>query len=109
MERASGGGGAELLKWHLVNPGANAFWRLPQGLESSQCFGNGRRENQSGFPKVKHHKSGKKQVLCLKYQALGVCPKGGNCPFAHIAPQDMDPQDVQIASDRFKEVYATVG
>jgi len=94
-------------EWFKKNPNPEASWELPMGKTFGGVFGGDLgKENQKGFPKFKHHVSGKPAFLCMAYQVKGNCKRGASCFNSHIPPPKMVEADRKRVSERLKEVYA---
>jgi hypothetical protein len=91
--------------WYITNDQPVQDWALPSGKAFKDFFGRNNPKNQKGFPKFKHHKDGKLKFLCLHYQVLGTCSRGGDCNMSHIRPSDLDAEKRNIIGKRFTEVY----
>jgi len=95
--------------WFKKNPNPEPTWELPVGRTFGGVFGGDiGKENQKGFPKFKHHMSGKAAFLCMAYQVKGNCKRGASCFNSHIPPPKMTEAEKKKVSNRLKEVYAKV-
>ena len=87
------------------NPSPVKTWILPDGKSFSDIFGH--HENRKGFPKIKHHRTGKKTNMCLKYASTGNCPRGLLCNLAHYNAKSLNTDTQTQAGTRFKAVYGS--
>lgn len=93
-------------KWMRANPSPVKDWEIPKGKFFRDIFGKeGVEENKKGFPKLPHHQSGKDTNLCIRYQSLGNCQRGANCPLAHVPSDKIEKSTSDQISARFKEIF----
>lgn len=79
-------------------------WQLPQGKEFADFFGIDHPGNLSGLPKFKHHRTGRMERLCLRYQQAS-CLRGIHCKTAHIRPSEMSRKDKDTITSHLQEVF----
>ena len=85
------------------NPSPIKEWLLPEGKSFNDIFND--QERRRGFPRIKHHRSGRKANMCLKFAATGGCPRGVMCNMAHYNTPNLDSEVILKGNARFKEVY----
>lgn len=92
--------------WFKKNPNPEGAWELPAGETFGSVFGGEvGKENQKGFPKFKHHQTGKSAFICLAYQVKGNCKRGASCFNAHVPPPKMKEAEKKKVAERLREVY----
>ena len=91
--------------WMRENPSPVKEWLLPDGKTYGDFFGTP--DKRKGFPRLKHHRSGKKENMCLQYAVLGKCKKGGDCPMGHYKTSVLTDEFKAAADKRFGEVYGS--
>ena len=79
-------------------------WQLPPGKEFSDFFGVNHPGSIKGLPRFKHHRTGRMETLCLRYQLSG-CARGPRCTWAHVLPSEMPRRDRDAVSNHLQEIY----
>lgn len=92
--------------WHTKNPKPKPEWATPSGKKHGDFFNTlaqRGKENVSRLPRCLHHKTGRMQTLCAKYQAMGKCQ--ASCRQSHIRVADMDKELESKANEAFSKAY----
>jgi len=81
-------------------------WQLPQGKNFSDYFGPDHQGSTAGIPKFKHHRTGRMERLCLRFQLANCrCVKGNYCRLSHVLPSEMPRKDKDIISSHLQELF----
>lgn len=93
-------------EWHSKNPTPEKAWSTPTGKQHNDFFNSSSqlgKDNVARLPSCKHHRTGKTQTICAKYQASGMCCAG--CGQSHIRPADMSSELKQKTGEAFAKAY----
>lgn len=93
-------------EWFSKNPRPKPAWKTPDGKKHGDFFNTSfkeGKENVARLPKCRHHRTGKMQTMCAKYQALGRC--FANCRQSHIRVNDMGGDLEKRADEAFEKAY----
>ena len=81
-------------------------WQLPPGTNFSDYFGPNNQGSTTGIPKFKHHRTGRMERLCLRFQLANCrCVKGTYCRLAHVLPSEMPRKDKDIISTHLQDLF----
>ena len=88
-----------------VNRGAVLAWAIPSGKKFNDFFDPRKfPDNLKGWPKLDHHASGTKQMLCLKFQVHGKC-QAPRCNLSHVDPRQLDRDVYDKVAARLLAIY----
>ena len=93
-------------EWHSKNPSPEAAWSTPSGKKHGDFFNTSSqlgKDNVARLPRCRHHRTGKMQTICAKYQASGKCIAG--CRQSHVKVADMSDELKQNTHDAFAKAY----
>jgi hypothetical protein len=94
--------------WWTKNPTPETDWLIPEGRSYADFFDStdkNLKANTRNWPLVKHHRTGQRKPLCVRYQSLGKCRV--RCDMAHVPPDKLSAAVRSATSKRFVEVYAS--
>lgn len=81
-------------------------WQLPHGKNFSDYFGPNHQGSTTGIPKFKHHRTGRMERLCLRFQLANCrCVKGTYCRLAHVLPSEMPRKDRDTISSHLQDLF----
>jgi len=81
-------------------------WQLPSGKDFSDFFGPNHQGSTTGIPKFKHHRTGRMERLCLRFQLSNCrCVRGAYCRMAHVRPSEMPRTDKDTITSHLQELF----
>lgn len=80
----------------LENPSPIGKWLIAKGKTCKEFFGT--LEQRKTFPKIKHHATGKKVALCIRYAANGSCPSGADGYNTHYKANELSNEEKEEIS-----------
>lgn len=93
-------------EWYTKNPAPEPAWKTPDGKRHGDFFNTSSqtgKENVARLPQCKHHRTGRMQTVCAKYQAAGKCI--ASCRQSHIRASDMDDELKKQLDEAFSQAY----
>lgn len=93
-------------EWHTTNPDPKKQWATPSGKQHGEFFNSGSEAGKANvlrLPRCKHHRTGRRQTICAKYQAIGKCAP--SCRQSHIRPADMSEELFRKTNEAFEQAY----
>ena len=80
--------------------------KIPEGKTYAALFANQNQANARDWPKIRHHASGPKSRICIRYMTTGRCARGGQCILSHQHFDRLENNIKQEVKDRLQRIYS---